>query len=50
MDGWVAFNGSCYLFGHDNVHFTEAEVSNVVLSCIIYTLFKVTAASTLRDD
>ncbi|XP_053383022.1 snaclec clone 2100755-like [Mercenaria mercenaria] len=24
-DGWLAFKGSCYLFGKDNVHFTEAE-------------------------
>jgi len=25
-DGWVAFQGSCYLFGRTAVHFTEAEV------------------------
>ncbi|XP_053391635.1 perlucin-like protein [Mercenaria mercenaria] len=24
-DGWLAFKGSCYLFGTNNVHFTEAE-------------------------
>ncbi|XP_045194370.1 perlucin-like protein [Mercenaria mercenaria] len=24
-DRWVAFEGSCYLFGHDLIHFTEAE-------------------------
>ena len=38
MDGWVAFNGSCYLFGHDNVHFIEAEVSNAFLSYPIYPI------------
>ncbi|XP_045182031.2 perlucin-like protein isoform X2 [Mercenaria mercenaria] len=24
-DGWLAYEGSCYFFGHDEVHFTEAE-------------------------
>ncbi|XP_053383515.1 C-type lectin domain family 10 member A-like [Mercenaria mercenaria] len=24
-DGWLAFEGSCYFFGHSAVHFTEAE-------------------------
>ena len=28
-DTWVAYNGSCYLFGHNNsVHFTETEVKH----------------------
>ncbi|XP_052249792.1 perlucin-like protein [Dreissena polymorpha] len=24
-DGWLAFEGSCYLFGHTPAHFTEAQ-------------------------
>ncbi|XP_060558855.1 C-type lectin domain family 10 member A-like [Ruditapes philippinarum] len=24
-DNWVVFQGSCYLVGHDNLHFIEAE-------------------------
>ncbi|XP_045182625.1 C-type lectin domain family 10 member A-like [Mercenaria mercenaria] len=24
-DGWLPFEGSCYLFGHQAAHFTEAE-------------------------
>ncbi|XP_052761682.1 C-type lectin domain family 10 member A-like [Mya arenaria] len=24
-DGWMAFNTSCYLFAHDNMHYVEAE-------------------------
>lgn len=24
-DGWLAYEGSCYFLGHDEVHFTEAE-------------------------
>jgi len=25
-DGWLPFKESCYYYGHDAVHFTEAEV------------------------
>lgn len=28
-DGWMAFQGSCYFFGHTTVSFIEAEVSMV---------------------
>ncbi|XP_045180540.2 hepatic lectin-like [Mercenaria mercenaria] len=24
-DGWLQYSGSCYMFGHGAVHFTEAE-------------------------
>ena len=25
-DGWTAYNGSCYQFGHDTMTYLEAEV------------------------
>jgi len=25
-DAWTAYNGSCYHFGHDAMHYVEAEV------------------------
>lgn len=32
-DNWMAFNGSCYLVGHDHLHYIEAQVT---LSIIIF--------------
>jgi len=37
-DGWTAYNGSCYQFGHDTMTYLEAEVICLIYDWSIYWL------------